>query len=309
MDFAAISNMLLEIFYIIIGIMMLNTAVLTLRDKNHKAKIGTSLFWALLGIIFIFGPYIPSVVVGGILVVIAVLTLTKQVKPGTVKALDEKFGEEQAEKLGLKVFVPSLIIALAALGIAQFTPISGTAAIGVAAVIAVIVTFIITKAKPRVLVEESDRMLQSVGAVSILPQLLAALGALFTAAGVGDVISSGISGILPQGNIFIGVTAYCVGMALFTMIMGNAFAAFSVITVGIGIPFVFAQGANVAIAGALALTAGYCGTLLTPMAANFNIMPAALLEIEDKNAIIKQQAPVALILLAIHILLMYFLAF
>ena len=309
MDFAAISNMLLEIFYIIIGIMMLNTAVLTLRDKNHKAKIGTSLFWALLGIIFIFGPYIPSVVVGGILVVIAVLTLTKQVKPGTVKALDEKFGEEQAKKLGLKVFVPSLVIALAALGIAQFTAISGTAAIGVAAVIAAIVTFVITKAKPRVLVEESDRMLQSVGAVSILPQLLAALGALFTAAGVGDVISSGISGLLPQGNIFIGVTAYCVGMALFTMIMGNAFAAFSVITVGIGIPFVFAQGANVAIAGALALTAGYCGTLLTPMAANFNIMPAALLEIEDKNAIIKQQAPVALILLAIHILLMYFLAF
>ena len=309
MDFSAISNMLLEIFYIIIGIMMLNTAVLTLRDKNHKAKIGTSLFWALLGIIFIFGPYIPSVVVGGILVVIAVLTLTKQVKPGTVKALDEKFGEEQAKKLGLKVFVPSLVIALAALGIAQFTAISGTAAIGVAAVIAAIVTFVITKAKPRVLVEESDRMLQSVGAVSILPQLLAALGALFTAAGVGDVISSGISGILPQGNIFIGVTAYCVGMALFTMIMGNAFAAFSVITVGIGIPFVFAQGANVAIAGALALTAGYCGTLLTPMAANFNIMPAALLEIEDKNAIIKQQAPVALILLAIHILLMYFLAF
>lgn len=309
MDFAAISNMLLEIFYIIIGIMMLNTAVLTLRDKNHKAKIGTSLFWALLGIIFIFGPYIPSVVVGGILVVIAVLTLTKQVKPGTVKALDEKFGEEQAKKLGLKVFVPSLVIALAALGIAQFTAISGTAAIGVAAVIAAIVTFVITKAKPRVLVEESDRMLQSVGAVSILPQLLAALGALFTAAGVGDVISSGISGILPQGNIFIGVTAYCVGMALFTMIMGNAFAAFSVITVGIGIPFVFAQGANVAIAGALALTAGYCGTLLTPMAANFNIMPAALLEIEDKNAIIKQQAPVALILLAIHILLMYLLAF
>ncbi len=309
MDFAAISNMLLEIFYIIIGIMMLNTAVLTLRDKNHKAKIGTAIFWTLLGVIFVFGPYIPAVVVGGMLVVIAVLTLTKQVKPGTVKALDEKFGEEQAEKLGLKVFIPSLVIALLALGIAQFTPISGTAAIGVATVIALIVTFVITKAKPKVLVEESDRMLQSVGAVSILPQLLAALGALFTAAGVGDVISSGISSVLPQGNIFIGVAAYCIGMAVFTMIMGNAFAAFSVITVGIGIPFVFAQGANIAIAGALALTAGYCGTLLTPMAANFNIMPAALLEIEDKNSIIKHQAPVALILLAIHIALMYFLAF
>ena len=309
MDFAAISNMLLEIFYIIIGIMMLNTAVLTLRDKNHKAKIGTSLFWALLGIIFIFGPYIPSVVVGGILVVIAVLTLTKQVKPGTVKALDEKFGEEQAKKLGLKVFVPSLVIALAALGIAQFTAISGTAAIGVAAVIAAIVTFVITKAKPRVLVEESDRMLQSVGAVSILPQLLAALGALFTAAGVGDVISSGISGILPQGNIFIGVTAYCVGMALFTMIMGNAFAAFSVITAGIGVPFVFALGANPLIAGALALTAGFCGTLLTPMAANFNIVPASILELKNQYGVIKAQAPFAIIMLIIHIILMRFLAF
>lgn len=309
MDFTAISNMLLEIFYIIIGIMMLNTAVLTLRDKNHNAKIGTAIFWTLLGVIFVFGPYIPSVVVGGMLVVIAVLTLSKQVKAGTVKVLDEKFGEEQAEKLGLKVFIPSLVIALLALGIAQFTPISGTAAIGVATVIALIVTFVITKAKPKVLVEESDRMLQSVGAVSILPQLLAALGALFTAAGVGDVISSGISSVLPQGNIFIGVAAYCIGMAVFTMIMGNAFAAFSVITVGIGIPFVFAQGANIAIAGALALTAGYCGTLLTPMAANFNVMPAALLEIEDKNSIIKHQTPVALILLAIHIALMYFLAF
>ena len=309
MDFKAISNILLEIFYIIIGIMMLNTALLTLKDKNHKAKIGTTLFWALLGFIFIFGPYIPSVIVGGILVVIAVLTLTKQVKTGNIKTLNEKFGEEQAKKLGLKIFIPSLVIALVALGIAQFTPISGTAAIGVASIVAMIGTFIITKAKPVALVEESDRMIQSVGPVGILPQLLAALGAVFTAAGVGDVISSGISSVLPQGNVFIGVTAYCVGMALFTMIMGNAFAAFSVITVGVGIPFVFAQGANVAIAGSLALTAGYCGTLLTPMGANFNVMPAALLEIDDKNAIIRHQAPVAIGLLITHILLMYFLAF
>ena len=309
MDFAAFSNMLLELFYIIIGIMMLNTAVVTLKDKNHKTKYGTALFWSLLGIIFIFGHKLPYNVVGGMLVVIGILTLAKQVNPGIIKALDAKFGEEQANKLGLKVFIPSLVIAVSALLIAQFTPISGTASIGVAAVLAIIVTFFITKASPKVLVEESDRMIQSVGSTSILPQLLAALGALFTAAGVGDVISSGISSVLPQGNLLIGVAAYCIGMAVFTMIMGNAFGAFSVITLGIGIPFVYAQGANPAIAGALALTAGYCGTLLTPMGANFNIMPAALLEIEDKNAIIKNQAPVALALLFVHIILMYVVAF
>lgn len=152
-------------------------------------------------------------------------------------------------------------------------------------------------------------MVQSVGSTSILPELLAALGTVFTATGVGDVISSCISNFIPEGNILAGVIAYCVGMAVFTMIMGNAFAEFSVITVGIGLPFVFAQGANVAIVGALALTAGYCGTLLTPMAANFNIMQAALLETKDKNVVMKCQSLFAIILLVIHIALMYFLAF
>lgn len=102
---------------------------------------------------------------------------------------------------------------------------------------------------------------------------------------------------------------YCVAMALFTIIMGNGFAAFSVITVGIGIPFLITQGANPVVVGALGLTAGYCGTLCTPMAANFNIMPAALLEVRNKYAIIKSQVPVAIFMLIVHVLLMYFFAF
>ena len=93
------------------------------------------------------------------------------------------------------------------------------------------------------------------------------------------------------------------------MIMGNGFAAFTVITAGIGVPFVYNQGADPAIAGALALTAGYCGTLLTPMAANFNIVPAAVLEMEDKNKVIKTQAPIAILMLVIHIILMIVWAF
>ena len=52
------------------------------------------------------------------------------------------------------------------------------------------------------------------------------------------------------------------------------------------------------------MTAGYCGTLMTPMAANFNIVPASILEIKDKNGIIKTQLPMALVLLAVHIILM-----
>ncbi|MDI9217329.1 DUF979 domain-containing protein [Clostridium tertium] len=309
MDINTFSNILLEIFYIIVGLFFLLTMMFTLKDKNHKTKYGTALFWGILGVIFILGEALPSIITGLLIVVIGILAAFNQINIGTIKQLDTTFSNLKANQIGIKIFIPSLIIALVALGIAQFTPISGVTAVGIAAIIALIATFIITKAKPNEFIEDSNRMFQSVGATAILPQLLAALGALFTAAGVGDIISNMISSVIPEGNILLGVSAYCIGMAIFTAIMGNAFAAFSVITVGIGVPFVFAQGGDPIIASTLAMTAGFCGTLLTPMAANFNVLPVALLETKDKNAVIKAQAVFAIVLLAIHIPLMYFLAF
>ena len=309
MDITALSNILLEIFYIMIGLYMATTMIFTLKDKNHKTRIGTALFWGIVSVIFIFGKLIPSTIIGALIIVIAVLSALKQINIGTFKQLDSTFTQLKADKLGLKIFIPSLTIAIVAMIIAQFTPFSGTVAIGIAATVALLLTFVITKAKPIEYIEDSNRMFQSVGVFAILPQLLASLGALFTAAGVGDIISNIISGVIPDGNRLAGVIAYCVGMAIFTAIMGNGFAAFSVITVGIGVPFVFAQGGDPIVCSALALTAGFCGTLLTPMAANFNMLPAALLEMKDKNGVIKAQAPFALVLLTIHIILMYTLGF
>ena len=309
MDITKLSNTLLEIFYIMIGLYMATTMVFTLKDKNHKTRIGTALFWGIVSAIFIFGKLLPPAVVGTLIIVIAILSALKQINIGTLKQLDTTFAQLKADKLGLKIFIPSLAIAFVAMAIAQFTKLSGTVAIGIAAVVALLLTFAFTKAKAMEYIEDSNRMFQSVGVFAILPQLLASLGALFTAAGVGDVISNIISGVIPDGNRLAGVIAYCVGMALFTAIMGNGFAAFSVITVGIGVPFVFAQGGDPIVCSALALTAGFCGTLLTPMAANFNMLPAVLLEMKDKNLVIKAQAPFAIALLTIHILLMYFLGF
>ena len=309
MDMAQLSNSLLELCYMMLGLYMGITMIFTLKDKNHKTRIGTSTFWGILTVIFIFGKFIPNTVAGILVIVIAVLSATKQINIGTLKQLDETFANLKAEKLGLKIFIPSLLIAIIAMLIAQFTELSGTVAIGISSTAALIITFVITKANTKEFLEDSNRMYQAMGSFTILPQLLASLGVLFTAAGVGDKISAIISGVIPQGNILVGVIAYCVGMALFTAIMGNAFAAFSVITVGVGIPFVFAQGGDPVICSMLALTAGYCGTFLTPMAANFNVLPAALLELKDKNAVIKAQAPVALILLLVHIVLMYTLGF
>ena len=221
-----------------------------------------------------------------------------------------------ANKLGYKVFIPALCLAAVAVvaatlggSVASLSWLTANNAIGVSGIVALLVALILFKAPVKYVVKDGTRLMDNVGPVGILPQLLSALGALFTAAGVGTVIANGVSAIIPDGSKLIACAVYCIAMALFTIIMGNGFAAFSVITAGIGIPFLIMQGANPVIVGALGLTAGYCGTLCTPMAANFNIMPAALLEVKNKYAIIKSQLPVAIIMLVIHIALMYFFAF
>jgi uncharacterized membrane protein len=65
-------------------------------------------------------------------------------------------------------------------------------------------------------------------------------------------------------------------------------------------------GGDVVVMASVGMLSGYCGTLVTPMAANFNIVPAALLELPDKNAVIKAQVPTALLLLVANVAIMYF---
>jgi uncharacterized membrane protein len=87
--------------------------------------------------------------------------------------------------------------------------------------------------------------------------------------------------------------------------MGNGFAAFPVMTGGVGVPvLVGVFHVNPAMMAAIGMFSGYCGTLMTPMAANFNMVPAALLELPDKNAVIRVQVPTALGILVANIVLL-----
>ena len=282
------STILAEVFYCIIGLIFAFTGVSALKNKEVEKRTTTAIFWFILAITFI--------------IVLAILTATGLVQPAAMNIPTAKETRENADKYGYKSFIPPVVLALSAVVVATFfTNLGANNAIGISAIVGLIVAYFIFKPKFSLPFKDGIRLTDNVGTTGILPQVLAALGSLFTAAGVGAII--------PEGNHFIAVAVYCIGMALFTMIMGNGFAAFAVITVGIGYPFLIAQGANPVVVGALGLTAGYCGTLMTPMAANFNIMPAALLETKSKYAIIISQLPVALIMLAIHIVLMYVLAF
>lgn len=300
---------LLEFFFVLIGLQLMYTAFKTAKDTSNSKRMGSTIFWLDLGLLFMFGKVLPSVVSGLLVVLLGIITLFKQFEISQFTPVKAEVLESRAKKFGNLIFVPVLSLAVVSVGLAMKIEASSKSAIGVAAIFSIILAMIIFKSTPKEMVQESNRMIQAMGTSGILPQLLGALGAIFALAGVGDVIAQIIGGFVPEGNRLFGTIAYVLGMVVFTAIMGNGFAAFTVITAGIGVPFVIMQGADPAIAGALALTAGYCGTLLTPMAANFNILPASLLEMEKPYGVIKEQVPVTIIMIVVHIVLMYFWAF
>lgn len=302
-------NNLMELIYFICGFVCFYIVYQTATDKKHTSKVGTIIFWLMLGIIMAFGKYIPPKAVGVLILIMSGAAMSKKVKPGNSPLASIEYRMKMSDKLGYKIFIPSFTIGVTAILFAAFLPKLGAlVGLGIGTILAAVMVMVMTKDSPKSVMNEGRRLLDAVGPLSTLPQLLASLGAIFTAAGVGEVIAGGVQKIVPQGNVFIGIVIYAVGMVLFTMIMGNAFAAFSVITVGIGVPFVLKYGLDPNIIGMLALTSGYCGTLMTPMAANFNIVPVAILEMKDKYGVIKKQVPIAIIMLVVQILLMYFMA-
>jgi len=300
----------LEYFYMITGVITLFFALLTLRDKEHPQKLGTAVFWGVLGIIFIGGPKIPPLAAGIMVIFIALLAGIGKVGKGNYYKTTPEFQKKRREELGNRLLLPIFAISGMAIVFAllKLHPLVG---FGVGSVVALIMALIYVPRDNFMNIMDAGRETSDrIGWALILPPYLAALGKLFATAGVGEIVASGFTAVFPMENQIWALVAYALGMAVFTMIMGNAFAAFAVITAGIGVPIVInMHGADPATIGVLAMTAGYCGTLLTPMAANFNIVPAALLDIRDEYKVIKVQAAMALLLWATHIVLMNYMAF
>ena len=297
----------LDYVYLLVGIILFIFAIQSFLDKEHKYRIGTGLFWLLYSVSFIFGSYLSIEINGWLVIVMAGIVLVKQLGKGHYFESAIEFKKGEAVRIGNVIFVPALLVGIITFIIGFFTKLGALVGLGIAAIIAMCAALYITKGKLNQGFHEGRRLIDAIGWTAILSQLLAALGYLFNLAGVGKIISGAVASIVPADNVFLVVVAYCLGMVIFTMIMGNAFAAFAMITSAIGIPMlVVAHGANPAAVGAIAMLAGYCGTLMTPMAANFNIVPVALLEMRDQYGVIKAQIPIALAMLVLNILLMYY---
>lgn len=293
----------LNVVWVIIGLITIYAGIKNLLDKENPSRVGTAVFWCSFGIVCGFGSWLPAKVSGVLVLIMCLPPIFKKVKIGKTDNPTKEHTEQQFKKIGMKIFVPAFSVAVCSLFFALFSNMSSMVAITVGVIVAMILlmAFDAKQNKPTVFLNDSERFLGITGPLSMLPQLLGCLGGVFTAAGVGDVIAQLVEKIVPKGNVNIGIIVYAIGMVLFTMIMGNAFAAITVMTVGIGAPFVLAYGANPVVIGMLALTCGYCGTLLTPMAANFNILPVAILNMKDRWGAIKNQVLVAIFMLVFQI--------
>jgi uncharacterized membrane protein len=318
-----------EWFYWLCGVMFLFGAVLTLRDRANSKRHGSAAFWALLGISFMYGTFVanktaPAWILGLVVIGMTVLVGTRQLATGTLGSATIAEKTAAAARFGNRLFIPPLIIPVGAvifgvvlakvhLGSQPLleTGMNTLIGLGVASIVAVVVGVMMLRPKsPLTPLTDGHRLLEVIGWTALLPQMLATLGSLFNVAGVGHAVGTITKAILPSGSLLGSVVVYCVGMVVFTVIMGNAFAAFPIMTAAIGYP-VLVQNfhGNVAAVFAIGMLAGYCGTLTTPMAANYNLVPVALLDMKSRYGVIKAQIPTAIPLLFCNIGLMYFIAF
>jgi uncharacterized membrane protein len=313
------------LFYWLLAAFLLYAAWRNLRERRW-AHAG---FWCVLALLFAGGDHVlaarqagdprPAQWAGIGVIVLGVLALRMPRAHVEERSAVERAAS--AQRFGHRLFGPALLIPLLTLLVALFgakLAIAGRPLLGdgsptliglaLASVVAAIAALAVTRMPAMTAPAEGRRLLDTMGWAALLPLVLATLGGVFAASGVGDAVASLVSAVIPVDNRLACVLAYALGMVLFTVIMGNAFAAFPVLTAGIGLPLLIQRhGADPAVLGALGMVTGYCGTLLTPMAANFNLVPAALLELDDPNAVIRAQVATALLL--VNLVLMAWLVF
>jgi uncharacterized membrane protein len=313
----------LEHIYWLMGLMMAGVAIVNARDSTNPRRLNNTAFWGIYAVTFLAGSHLPDIVNGLLVIGMALVASIRGLGQSNREGSSQADRDASARRWGNKLFIPALTIPLVTVlgtfllkkvsigglplvDVKQITVIS----LAIATLVALAVGIAMLRPPALAPIREARRLLDAVGWAAVLPQMLAALGALFAIAGVGNVVSGMAQRWIPLDNPFVVVVTYALGMAVFTMIMGNAFAAFPVMTAGIGLPLIVQRfGGDPTIMAAIGMLSGFCGTLMTPMAANFNVVPTALLELPDENAVIKVQIPTALLLLCANILLMNFLVF
>jgi uncharacterized membrane protein len=239
----------LGVVYLLAGLMFGAFAILSATDRNNPKRFGNAAFWGLVSASFLAGDRLGDLG-NGVLVLglagIAGFGLLGRGAPDTTTPQERR---ELSERFGEKLFIPALTLPLVVIfGVLVLKPLqvgggplldpkqATLISLALAALIAVAVAIILLRQPLISPLQEGRRLMDTVGWAALLPQMLAALGAVFALAGVGKVIGDLVTTWIPMDTRGAAVAVYCLGMAGFTMIMGNAFAAFPVLTAGVALP-------------------------------------------------------------------------
>ena len=300
------------------GIVLLIVGGMIVIDREHPRRFTAGGFWLLYAVVFLIGDKLPPEVVGVVVIVMALIAGFGGVTAAKPKQLPEAERRASAQRLGNRLFLPALTIpfitVVVTLG-AGYLVFGGKPLIekanvtligfGIGCVIALGFACWTTRDSVGQSMKEARRLVDALSWAAVLPQLLGMLGLVFSDAGVGKAVAHLSTSYIDMDLRIVAVIVYCVGMAVFTIIMCNGFAAFPVMTGGVGVPVLYGIfHVNPAMMAAIGMFSGYCGTLMTPMAANFNMVPAALLELPDRNAVIRAQIPTGLCILVANIVLL-----
>ena len=172
----SLSTKVMEIIYFIIGLLCIYCGVKNLKDKENPEPVGTFIFWAVLGVVLALGRWLPSLVSGILVVVMCIPAILKKVKKGAVSAATKAETEATYEKIGMKIFVPTLSIGVLAVVCAitgMGIGLSALNGVALGVLVAIILLMIMNRDnKPSTFLNDSERMLSTVGPLSMLPMLL-----------------------------------------------------------------------------------------------------------------------------------------
>src|SRR5579883_2431864 len=195
----------LEYVYWLMGAWLVLCAIYNLRERRWSMAA----FWAVVGCAFLFGDAIKSA--GAVharwpaqLMGIGVIALGLLAASGTMQKQGSTESErrDSAARLGNKLFLPALTIPLATIVLVfalphlswHGVPLVDTAqttlvSLGLACLIAALVAVRTTRAPAAQALAEGRRLLDTLGCVALLPMVLATLGSVFAATGVGDAVA------------------------------------------------------------------------------------------------------------------------
>ncbi|HLL58327.1 MAG TPA: DUF979 family protein, partial [Allosphingosinicella sp.] len=212
--------------YVMAGLMFAAFALLSALDATNSKRFGNAAFWGLMALSLLAGDQLGDFGNGLLVLGLAALAGFGQIGRSNPLTTNDEERRHFSDKFGNRLFLPALIIPATALFgtlLYNYTPL-GTLGffepkretyilLGLGVLLALAVIFVWLRPPAVAPLQEGRRLIDAIGWAAVLPQMLAALGVLFAAAGVGTVIGDMTRSVIPEGSVFATVAVFGIGMA------------------------------------------------------------------------------------------------